>query len=70
VTEDNTRSSTRSVPPHFAESSKAFRAAEATREFAVGRPGGTFPELLIALADALTDLDRRLAIIEKGQVER
>ena len=67
MTEDNTRSSTRSVPPHFAESSKAFRAAEATREFAVGHPTDSFPAVLLAIADALRELDSRLKAIETGE---
>jgi hypothetical protein len=55
--------------PQFTESTKAFRAAEATREFAVGHPTDSFPEVLIAIADALRELDSRLKAIEK-QAER
>jgi hypothetical protein len=53
--------------PQFTESTKAFRAAEATREFAVGHPTDSFPEVLLAIADALRDIDRRLAAIENGR---
>ena len=56
-----------STSPRFAESSKAFRAAEATREFAVGHPTDSFPAVLLAIADALRELDSRLKAIETGE---
>jgi hypothetical protein len=63
-------SSPRAVRPKFTVNTQAFRAAEATREFAVGHPTDSFPEVLTAIADALLEIDARLKAIEKGRAER